>query len=136
MSKINIKLILFGSMIIFIGFHVLLSEYGVFTNPESGIVSFLAGFLPSITHDSVSTRNPLLETFDQILADLPGAYSFYQSPLLTPLPNIPDDFPHWFGVTNKVELGFTIDPIVLIFVVTGILISIGVISLLIYRKAV
>ncbi len=75
-------------MIVFIFVHIVLTELSYFKDSVASFISILAGFNPSISHDSISTRNPALEIFSAILSDLPGAYSLYFSPILITAPEI------------------------------------------------
>ncbi|MHA1226588.1 MAG: hypothetical protein ACTSPV_07610 [Candidatus Hodarchaeales archaeon] len=62
----------------------------------------LGGLFPSIIYsDSLSTRNPALESFASIISDLPGAYSFYLSPIFS-TPNI-GDIPVWSNFQGSFE---------------------------------
>ncbi len=94
-------------MFLFIITHALISEFGFFKRTYENIIPLLGGFSPSITHDSVSTRNPALEAFFAILSDLPGAYSFYFSPIIVTVPDVINSqvngqaIPQWIGVQNS-----------------------------------
>ena len=86
--KYRFQLVILCFMTLFIFIHALYSEFGFFEKTCDSFMPFLAGFSLSITHDSLSTRNPALEAFFAILSDLPGGYSFYFSPILTSVPEI------------------------------------------------
>jgi len=73
-------------MFVFILLHALASETGVYMKSNQSIMPIIGGFSPSTAHDSLSTRNPAIEDFFAILADLPGAYTFYLSPLFVTPP--------------------------------------------------
>ncbi|UCG02954.1 MAG: hypothetical protein JSW11_02990 [Candidatus Heimdallarchaeota archaeon] len=97
---------LISCMFVFILMHIFLSDF-IFSHHFVGsVIPFLGGFSPSITHDSVSTRNPALEVFYSILSDLPGGYSFYFSPILLTAPEISQGkvngqrIPQWVDVQN------------------------------------
>ncbi len=104
--KTRTYLAIIGFMFLFIITHALISEFGFFRRTYENIIPFLGGFSPSITHDSVSTRNPALEAFFAILSDLPGAYSFYVSPIILTAPSVLNGqvngqaVPQWSGVQN------------------------------------
>lgn len=78
-------------MLLFIGWHILIEQFNAVFHDRVAITSILAGFLPSMVHDSLSTRNPALESFTAMLSDLPGAYSFYLSQFLITPPNVSQD---------------------------------------------
>ena len=71
-------------LVIFIAFHVVLGEANFFARSNQDI--FPLGMSPSITHDSLSTRNPGIEDPLAIFVDLPGGYSFYLSTMIITLP--------------------------------------------------
>lgn len=87
MNQRNVILIVSG-MIIFILLHLFLDTIGFFHDSHRAITAILGGFSPSIVHDSLSTRNPAVEEIWYILADLPGAYSFYFSQIMVSPPKI------------------------------------------------
>jgi hypothetical protein len=75
-------LLIIGGLFGFNILHALLSELQFFTNNGRAIMPLIGGLSPaSIYSDSLSTRNPALEAFYAILSDLPGAYTFYLSPI-------------------------------------------------------
>ncbi|MHA1112755.1 MAG: hypothetical protein ACTSRE_16830 [Promethearchaeota archaeon] len=98
---------LFLFLVLFISFHIFLSENGLFIKDNLHI--FPLGLNPSITHDSLATRNPAIEDPLAILVDLPGGYSFYLSPILVTIPLLSDNLingfpiPQLTGVTNPVN---------------------------------
>ena len=103
--------VLFLFLVLFISFHIILSENGLFEKDNLHI--FPLGLNPSITHDSLATRNPAIEDPLGILVDLPGGYSFYLSPILVTIPlvtgNLINGFPvpQLTGVVNPSNTYFT-----------------------------
>ena len=93
MKFLNQKVIFF-SLFLFIIIHVILGENGIFTRQSQDI--FPLGLNPSITHDSLSTRNPGIEEPFGVLVDLPGGYSFYLSPILVTIPLLSDNLINGF----------------------------------------
>ncbi|UCE12691.1 MAG: hypothetical protein JSV04_10915 [Candidatus Heimdallarchaeota archaeon] len=102
-------LILVSAMLVFIFLHAFYSEIGFFERTNERIMPFLGGFSPAITHDSTSTRNPAIEPFWAVLSDLPGAYSFYFSPIFITAPKIVNGevnrqaVPKWTGLRNPAD---------------------------------
>ena len=103
MKFLNLK-VLFIFLFLFISFHIILSENGIFV--KNNLHIFPLGLNPSITHDSLATRNPAIEDPFSILVDLPGGYSFYLSPILVTIPLLSDNLinglplPQLTGVVN------------------------------------
>ena len=103
--------VLFLFLVLFISFHIILSENGIFIKDNLHI--FPLGLNPSITHDSLATRNPAIEDPFSILVDLPGGYSFYLSPILVTIPLLSDNLingfplPQLTGVVNPVNTYLT-----------------------------
>ena len=99
-------LVLICCLIVFILIHVILSDFIFSQHFVGSVIPFLGGFSPSLTHDSISTRNPALEAFYAILSDLPGGYTFYFSPIMVAPPKIfggevnGQGIPQWIDVQN------------------------------------
>jgi len=103
--------VLFLFLVLFISLHIFLSENDIFVKNPLNI--FPLGLNPSITHDSLATRNPGIEDPFSILVDLPGGYSFYLSPIFVTIPllsgNLINGFPvpQITGVVNPVNTNLT-----------------------------
>jgi hypothetical protein len=93
MKFLNQKVIFIG-LFLFVIIHVILGENGSLMRQNQDI--FPLGLNPSITHDSYSTRNQVIEDPFGILVDLPGGYSFYLSPILVTIPLLSDNLINGF----------------------------------------
>ena len=102
--KARTYLAIIGFMFLFIIAHTLVSEFGFFKKTCDSFMPFLAGFSLSITHDSLSTRNPAFEAFFAILSDLPGGYSFYFSPIIISVPLIEGGYVNGQAVEQWVDV--------------------------------
>ncbi|MHA1972755.1 MAG: hypothetical protein ACTSW1_07175 [Candidatus Hodarchaeales archaeon] len=128
--RTKFSLFIFGGMIVFILLHLFLSQLGLFTNVSKSLMSIIGGLLPAIIFsDSLSTRNPALEDFASIISDLPGAYSFYLSPIFS-TPHV-GDIPIWSNFQGHFQERLIIG---LIWVVIILLMIMIVVSISILRK--
>lgn len=131
MKFLNQK-VLFLFLSLFIIIQVILGENNFFTKQNQDI--FPLGLNPSISHDSLSTRNPAIEDPFGILIDLPGGYSFYLSPILVTIPLLSDNLINGFPIPQIIEVINPVGPVLtqleiqryLFLVVSGALIFISV----------
>lgn len=126
--------LLICGMLGFIFVHTFISDFISRLNFVESVIPIVGGFSPSITHDSVSTRNPALEAFFAILSDLPGAYSFYFSPIMLAPPEISNGevngqtLPQLIDVRNPTATTLTVLQAqqTILLLISGIVIVIGI----------